>query len=55
MIEKYLVKQRPTSFAECIMWARMQYESDYVNDISQLLFNLPKDQVSMDESGQRTR
>jgi len=45
-IEKYLVKGRPTSFAQCIEWARMQYETDYTNEIKQLLFNLPKDQVN---------
>ncbi|KAK8864255.1 hypothetical protein IAR55_001501 [Kwoniella newhampshirensis] len=45
-IEKYLVKDRPRSFEECIQWARMQYEQDYVNEIKQLLFNLPKDQVN---------
>ena len=45
-IEKYLVKERPTTFAQCIEWARMQYENDYVNEIKQLLFNLPKDQVN---------
>jgi ubiquitin-activating enzyme E1 len=46
MIERFLVKERPRSFEECIMWARLQYEMDFVNDIKQLLFNLPKDQVS---------
>ncbi|KAL7421709.1 E1 ubiquitin-activating protein [Cryptotrichosporon argae] len=45
-IEKFLVKARPTSFAECIQWARLQYENDYSNEIQQLLFNLPKDQVN---------
>ncbi|WWD17448.1 hypothetical protein CI109_101889 [Kwoniella shandongensis] len=45
-IEKYLVKERPRSFEECIQWARLQYEQDYVNEIKQLLFNLPKDQVN---------
>jgi ubiquitin-activating enzyme E1 len=44
-IDKYLVKERPTTFAQCIEWARLQYELDYVNEIKQLLFNLPKDQV----------
>lgn len=44
-IEKYLVG-RPTTFAECVQWARLQYENDYHNEISQLLFNLPKDQVN---------
>ncbi|KAL1410395.1 E1 ubiquitin-activating protein [Vanrija albida] len=44
-IEKYLVG-RPTTFAECVQWARLQYENDYANEINQLLFNLPKDQVN---------
>lgn len=34
------------SFEECVMWARLQFENDYVNEIRQLLFNLPKDQAS---------
>ncbi|ODN79868.1 hypothetical protein L202_03761 [Cryptococcus amylolentus CBS 6039] len=45
-IEKYLAKEKPISFEECIAWARLQYERDYVNEIKQLLFNLPKDQVN---------
>ncbi|WVR07187.1 hypothetical protein IAU60_004228 [Kwoniella sp. DSM 27419] len=45
-IEKYLKTDRPMSFEDCIKWARMQYEKDYVNEIKQLLFNLPKDQVN---------
>ena len=45
-IEKYLVKERPTTFTQCIEWARLQFESDYVNEIKQLLFNLPKDQIN---------
>ena len=49
-IENYLVKDRPTTFAQCIEWARLQYESDYVNEIRQLLFNLPKDQASVHPS-----
>lgn len=44
-IERYLVK-RPTTFAECVQWARLQFQNDYVNEISQLLYNLPKDQVN---------
>ncbi|WVO16344.1 hypothetical protein L204_104019 [Cryptococcus depauperatus] len=45
-IEKYLVRERPMTFEECIIWARLQYERDYANEIKQLLFNLPKDQVN---------
>ncbi|KAK4687153.1 ubiquitin-activating enzyme E1, partial [Tremellales sp. Uapishka_1] len=45
-IEKYLVKERPLSFEDCIKWARLQYETDYTNEIKQLLYNLPKDQIN---------
>lgn len=44
-IQKYLVTGRPRSFEECIEWARLQFEENYGNEIKQLLFNLPKDQV----------
>lgn len=44
-VRKYLVSERPRSFEECIEWARLKFEDDYVNEIKQLLYNLPKDQV----------
>lgn len=44
-VRKYLVTERPRSFEECIEWARLKFEDDYVNEIKQLLYNLPKDQV----------
>ncbi|KAJ9117717.1 hypothetical protein QFC24_006431 [Naganishia onofrii] len=45
-IRKYLVTDRPRSFEECIEWARLRFEDDYVNEIKQLLYNLPKDQIT---------
>ncbi|KAJ9113011.1 hypothetical protein QFC22_006107 [Naganishia vaughanmartiniae] len=45
-IRKYLVADRPRSFEECIEWARLKFEDDYVNEIKQLLYNLPKDQIT---------
>ncbi|KAG8852374.1 hypothetical protein FRB96_008720 [Tulasnella sp. 330] len=42
-IREYLVRQKPLTFDECIVWARMQFEEDYGNSIRQLLFSLPKD------------
>lgn len=45
-IRKYLVADRLRSFEECIEWARLKFEDDYVNEIKQLLYNLRKDQVS---------
>ncbi|KAJ9096313.1 hypothetical protein QFC20_006451 [Naganishia adeliensis] len=45
-VRKYLVQDRPRSFEECIEWARLKFEEDYVNEIKQLLYNLPKDQLT---------
>jgi ubiquitin-activating enzyme E1 len=44
-IHDYLVANKPLTFEECIIWARMQFEENYVNAIKQLLFSLPKDAV----------
>ncbi|KAF8351145.1 ubiquitin activating enzyme [Amanita rubescens] len=45
-IMSYLVINKPLTFEECIVWARLQFERDYNNDIQQLLFSLPKDAVT---------
>ncbi|KAJ7781530.1 ubiquitin activating enzyme [Mycena metata] len=42
-ILSYLVTNKPLTFEECIIWARLQFEDRYVNEIKQLLFSLPKD------------
>ncbi|PPQ92377.1 hypothetical protein CVT25_008727 [Psilocybe cyanescens] len=42
-IVSFLVTNKPLTFEECIVWARLQFERDYNNDIQQLLFSLPKD------------
>ncbi|KIY73793.1 ubiquitin activating enzyme [Cylindrobasidium torrendii FP15055 ss-10] len=39
----YLVTNKPITFEECIVWARLQFEEKFNNDIRQLLFSLPKD------------
>lgn len=49
-IVSFLVSNKPLTFEECIVWARLQFERDYNNDIRQLLFSLPKDAVT--SSGQ---
>ncbi|KAL5487808.1 UBA1 [Sanghuangporus weigelae] len=49
-VASYLVKNRPLTFEECIVWARMQFEEKFNNDIRQLLYSLPKDAVT--SSGQ---
>jgi len=45
-IVSYLVTDKPLTFEECIVWARLQFERDYNNEIRQLLFSLPKDAVT---------
>ncbi|BGP04236.1 E1 ubiquitin-activating protein [Rhodotorula toruloides] len=42
-VKSYLVDHKPLGFEECITWARQQFETEYVNEIKQLLFSLPKD------------
>ncbi|KAJ7591324.1 ubiquitin activating enzyme [Mycena floridula] len=42
-LASYLVTNKPLTFEECIVWARMQFEEKYNNEIRQLLFSLPKD------------
>ena len=49
-IASYLVTNKPLTFEECIVWARLQFEEKYNNAIRQLLFSLPKDAVT--SSGQ---
>lgn len=49
-ILSYLVKDKPLTFEECIVWARLQFEEKFNNDIQQLLYSLPKDAVT--SSGQ---
>ena len=42
----YLVTNKPLTFEECIIWARLQFEDKYNNSIRQLLFSLPKDALT---------
>lgn len=46
----HLVTDKPLTFEECIIWARLQFEEKFNNDIRQLLFSLPKDALT--SSGQ---
>ena len=46
LIRKTLVDERPVSFDDCIVWARLQFESLFNNQIRQLLHNFPPDQVT---------
>ncbi|KAI0165666.1 ubiquitin-activating enzyme E1 1 [Xylariaceae sp. FL1272] len=46
VIRDYLVTDKPLSFEDCIIWARMLFEKQYNNAIQQLLYNFPKDSTS---------
>lgn len=45
-IKQVLIDDRPSSFESCISWARLHWEEQYNNQIKQLLFNFPPDQVT---------
>lgn len=45
-----LVDERPKTFDDCIGWARCHWQEQYNNQIRQLLFNFPPDQIT--SSGQ---
>lgn len=41
-----LLDERPKSFEDCIRWARLHWQEQYSNQIQQLLFNFPADQMT---------
>lgn len=45
-IRKTLVDERPVSFEDCVVWARLKFETLFNNQIRQLLYNFPEDQVT---------
>lgn len=49
-MQKALLDDKPKGFADCVEWARLHWEDQYANQIKQLLFNFPPDQVT--SSGQ---
>ncbi|XP_008553042.1 ubiquitin-like modifier-activating enzyme 1 [Microplitis demolitor] len=50
LVKTALVDERPKTFVDCIIWARHHWQEQYNNQIRQLLFNFPPDQVT--SSGQ---
>ncbi|XP_076263300.1 ubiquitin-like activating enzyme 1 isoform X2 [Rhynchophorus ferrugineus] len=45
-VKAALVDDRPKSFEECVAWARNHWQEQYSNQIRQLLFNFPPDQLT---------
>jgi ubiquitin-activating enzyme E1 len=46
-----LVDEKPNKFEDCVQWARLHFQEQYSNQIDQLLFNFPPDQLT--SSGQK--
>jgi ubiquitin-activating enzyme E1 len=46
ILRKALVSDRPRTFDDCISWSRRTFEKLFNNDIRQLLYNFPEDQVT---------
>lgn len=49
-VKTALVDERPLAFDDCVAWARTHFQEQYHNQIVQLLFNFPPDQLT--SSGQ---
>ena len=45
-----MIDERPENFADCVEWARWQFEDNYSNEILQLLFNFPPDALLSDNA-----
>ncbi|CAM9738448.1 unnamed protein product, partial [Ectocarpus sp. 8 AP-2014] len=45
-ISESLDSSRPSSFGDCIKWARLQFQTRFHNEIAQLLHNFPVDSVT---------
>uniref|UniRef100_A0A1B6D3R9 E1 ubiquitin-activating enzyme n=1 Tax=Clastoptera arizonana TaxID=38151 RepID=A0A1B6D3R9_9HEMI len=49
-VKQALIDERPKCFEDCVAWARNHWQEQYSNQIRQLLFNFPADQLT--SSGQ---
>lgn len=49
-VKTALIDERPKCFEDCVKWARIHFQEQYSNQISQLLFNFPPNQQT--SSGQ---
>ncbi|XP_040573095.1 ubiquitin-like modifier-activating enzyme 1 [Lepeophtheirus salmonis] len=46
MLKKLLVDERPRSFKDCVLWARLLWQDLFFNQIAQLLHSFPPDRVN---------
>ena len=45
-VHRILKDERPTSFEDCITWARLTFKKLFQNQIRKMLYNFPEDQVT---------
>ena len=45
-VKKALVDERPADFPACVKFARLHWQEQYHNQIAQLLFNFPPEQLT---------
>ncbi|CAG9863506.1 unnamed protein product [Phyllotreta striolata] len=45
-VKAALIDERPKDYDDCLAWARLHWEDQYANQIKQLLFNFPPDQLT---------
>ena len=45
-VKNVLIDTRPNSFDDCIAWARRLWQDNFSNQIRQLLYNFPPDQIT---------
>ena len=45
-VHRALFADKPSSFADCVTWARLHFQESYHDSIEQLLFNFPRDQLT---------
>lgn len=45
-VNRALVEERPMNFEQCVHWARLHWQEQYHNQIKQLLFNFPPEQLT---------
>ena len=45
-LKTYLVDRRPSSFEDCVFWARLFFDEKFNHSIRQLLFNFPSDSLT---------
>uniref|UniRef100_A0A1B0C8L2 E1 ubiquitin-activating enzyme n=1 Tax=Lutzomyia longipalpis TaxID=7200 RepID=A0A1B0C8L2_LUTLO len=45
-VKAALIDDRPQNFEDCVKWARFHWQEQYANQIQQLLYNFPADQMT---------